>query len=731
MKANVIIFTLLFMFMHIVANGTIFKLVVKDKLAKKPIPFAHIKITDIDNNVDYSITDENGISEFDITADFNIEISCLGFRTINRNVSYSAYAEFYLNEDYLNLDQVVVTGTRTHKSLKDCPVLTQLITSKDIEKVDAVSIKDILQNEIPGLDFGRKGYGTSVSFLGLGAKYVLFLIDGERVAGETGGDIDYSMINPNNIERIEIIKGAGAALYGSNAIGGVINIITKVPKKKWSAESSFRYGEMNRKDYTNVDLRNASFPHYKKLYQNLDLPNINSNISLGYKGTSIFTNTNFNYKTADGYELQNSSGVDPFTVNGLKDYKINQKVGVSHNNFNLVLNGSYYNHHEYDFVENDNKHNNYEDIRFGAKSSFRQSDNSSFVLSWNRDSYKKNDFYEQNDSKKCNYQQTFNAVKAVAITKFSRNTITSGVEFLFEDLQTKMFEYEKLKGHGTSDLVLFVQDDITLLKDLNIMAGFRFGNHSAFNTHFTPSVSLKYRFNQFNYRGTYSRGFVSPTLKELYMNWDHMGMFQIVGDNDLKPEISNSYSGSVEYTSHDHQFNTSVTLYHTKIDDKIGGYWKSNKSVFQYANMDKSIARGMNILFKSKLAYGFTLKGSYAFTDNISMIDGRDVSTRSPHSVTAQFEYNLLRNNYSLNINISGKYTGSKEYDTLDDNDESFRVKNADFSVWKLTLNQKLGKHIGLTIGFNNVLNYKPDEYNFNSFTEPGRRFFTKVSYKL
>lgn len=157
-----------------------------------------------------------------------------------QNVRQEKDTVSYMNDDPFNLEQIVVTATRTEKN-KNTPVITQVITAKQIEERGTGNIQDLLTQEVPGLNFQEVGYGTSIDIQGLGSKHILFLIDGERIAGENGGNIDYSRINLYNIDHIEIVKGASSALYGSQAMGGVINIITRKAKKKFEASAGIRY----------------------------------------------------------------------------------------------------------------------------------------------------------------------------------------------------------------------------------------------------------------------------------------------------------------------------------------------------------------------------------------------------------------------------------------------------------------------------------------------------------
>lgn len=125
------------------------------------------------------------------------------------------------------LNEVVVTGTGTEHYLKDAPVQTEVITGKALDSYQGRSMQDILEGLNASITFNPSDMGSGIQMNGLGNDYILILINGKRINGDTGGQNDLSIINPANIERIEIVKGAASSLYGSDAIAGVINIITK------------------------------------------------------------------------------------------------------------------------------------------------------------------------------------------------------------------------------------------------------------------------------------------------------------------------------------------------------------------------------------------------------------------------------------------------------------------------------------------------------------------------
>ncbi|EJW94473.1 protein containing TonB-dependent receptor, plug domain protein, partial [gut metagenome] len=156
--------------------------------------------------------------------DYTITATCIGYVGLSKkiNEAYDGELNLQLSENNTILDQVVVTGTRTPKLLKDAPIVTRVISESDIKRMDATNIGDLLQTELPGIEFSYSmNQQTSLNMSGFGGNSVLFLVDGERLAGETLDNVDYSRLNMDNVQRIEIVKGAASSLYGSNAVGGV------------------------------------------------------------------------------------------------------------------------------------------------------------------------------------------------------------------------------------------------------------------------------------------------------------------------------------------------------------------------------------------------------------------------------------------------------------------------------------------------------------------------------
>ena len=144
-----------------------------------------------------------------------------------------------------SIQEVVVTGTGTQHLLRNAPVQTEVITSRMLKNYGGRSLEDILGALTSSFAFNEGDMGSQMQLNGLGNSYILVLVDGKRLHGDVGGENDLGLIDPHNIEKIEIVKGASSALYGSDAIAGVVNIITKKHNEALLVENSTRYGSHN------------------------------------------------------------------------------------------------------------------------------------------------------------------------------------------------------------------------------------------------------------------------------------------------------------------------------------------------------------------------------------------------------------------------------------------------------------------------------------------------------
>ena len=217
-----------------------------------------------------------------------------------------------------SLDDFVVTGTRVPKLLKDAPVQTRLITRKDIERSDASNIDDLLQQELPSAEFSyAMNQQVHMNIGGFGGQSVLFLVDGERLAGETMDDVDFSRIPMRDVERIEIVRGASSALYGSNAAGGVVNIITRRARHPWQVTAEARIGKHLNQRYgfgvsasgkRVANTLSASYQSIKNYNVSSDPDPVGRVVSTIYGHRTLNVADRFSYAPVDGLDLSARAG---------------------------------------------------------------------------------------------------------------------------------------------------------------------------------------------------------------------------------------------------------------------------------------------------------------------------------------------------------------------------------------------------------------------------------------
>ncbi|MBP5479574.1 MAG: TonB-dependent receptor plug domain-containing protein, partial [Bacteroidaceae bacterium] len=223
------------------------------------------------------------------------------------------------------LREVVVTGTGTERLLKNAPVQTEVISRKVLDTFGGKSIEDILSGLTSSFAFNEGDMGSQMQLGGLGNKFILILVDGKRLHGDNGGENDLGLIDPHNIERIEIVKGAQSALYGSDAIAGVVNIITRKHQDSGLyLENTTRYGTYNDiRQHNGIGLRLGRF---------------NSYTNFQMQHTDGWQNTSEEY--AEGKLLKDSRNK---TVNKYTNWQVAERLTYTANKrLEMYAEGSYY-----------------------------------------------------------------------------------------------------------------------------------------------------------------------------------------------------------------------------------------------------------------------------------------------------------------------------------------------------------------------------------------------------
>ena len=662
-----------------------------------------------------------------------------------------------------SLQEIVVTGTGTQHFLKDAPVQTEVITGKMLRQYAGKSIEDILSGLLPSFAFNEDDMGSQMQMNGLGNSYILILIDGKRIHGDVGGQNDLSLIDPLNIEKIEVVKGASSALYGSDAIAGVVNIITK------------------RHDKDGILLENTSrVGSYGDIRQH-------NGIALNYGKLSSYTN--FQLQHSDGWQntaVEHTEGSEPpitdsrnKTVNRHTNWQVSERLTYTPmKDLELYAEGSVYwkriyrtsgKYAHYDVKTYDMKYRN-ASASVGGKWKLNKTDHITLDIDWNRHAYyyyfTANTLVEDYEKSKgtmyypyfpylpgqeelqSDQQRTMAHLKGVFELPYE-NRLSAGMEYRYDWLDAP----NRVEGGRVSDWTgaLYVQDEFNLIRNINITAGLRLNQNKQFGTRLTPKVSAMWKIgNPWRLRATWSQGFKTPTTKELYYRYVRQmsGTYLYLGNTQLNPQTSNYYSVSGEYTWQG--LSLTVSAYYNKVDNMIAlvtipNYQAPDEYIVlydpvktrQYQNIEDAKTYGVdvNVCYTWKeIAVG----GGYSYLDTKAnqydtthdrmkevTIDGM-----AHHKGNAFVTWNhAFSSDYRLGVGVYCRFS-TKRFYQIDGNGKGYQI-------WRLSTTHDLGHSKTMAYhveaGVDNIFDYAdrtPHGLHLGT-TTPGRTFYVSFGIRF
>lgn len=700
---------------HVSFSGT-----VNEKKSGEPIVGANVYFNGTTLG---TVTDKDGMYVIRNVKPGNYEVivSCVGYRRLKEEVAvFEKETRFDCSLETSNstLGEVVVTGTGTPHHLKSAPVRTELIDNKLIKNTASANFTDLMSSISPSFDFSPGAMGPFMQLNGLGNDYILVMIDGKRVYGDIGGQTDLNRINPENVERIEVVKGASSALYGSEAIAGVINIITKKSDTKAAAVSSHRigsYGEWIQ--HNSLDLNFGRFS----------------------------SSTSFDRKVTDGWQLSKYEKdddelveTDAMAQNASTDFTFNQKLSYDvTRQLNVYLQGSKY-RRDVERPQSVGKYGYfYDDFSYSAGAEYLLSKTNKLTIDWNSDNFnydwkynqKSGDYVDGDKVKQT--EQWRNALNLKGIFKISgSHQLSVGGEYVDEELESE----GRLTGEKADayTLAAYAQDEMRIVKNLSMVVGARYVNHKEFGDAFTPKVSVLYKLSDFNFRGTYARGFKAPTLKELYYHYPK-GSSLFLGNPDLDPQTSDYYALSAEYIVNGFSF--SLTGYQNDVDDLIDYQTVETsaedaangiKSTRMHYNIAKAGTKGIDFLLNANLGAGFSVGGGYSYVDAKNKTDDIRLEGVAKNYGNVRLGYMHNWKTYQLNANLNARFQDEKFYD-----DEYGNAKG--YHLWKLTTIHRFpgpGDFVfDLAAGIDNLFDYVDDSpYGSHYGTiNPGRTYFVSL----
>lgn len=659
------------------------------------------------------------------------------------------------------LDEVVVTATHTPKALKDVPVVTRLIPLVDLKKADATNVQDLLTQELPGLEFGfAMSQETSLNMSGFGGNAILFLVDGERLAGETMDNTDYNRLNLDDVGRIEIVKGASSALYGSNAVGGVINIISRESTERWTANVNSRYGSMGNewRNGANVSFNLGKWNSQTNFQQTkIDPIKLSSGPTSEEKALAALLG-----KTVE----EDKSNVKK--LYGQKSYNIKERLKFSATeSLKFIARGGYF----YRESQRETYNYHFNGYSGGLKTLYDWKNGANLEVSYAYDQYDKANYTPDGvRTHDHDYRNSQHTVHALYNHSFGQNILTVGSDLLHDYLTT--YQFLDNTSHEQNNIDAYVQFDYNPTKRFNVVGSVRYDHFSASAQQaFTARLATVYKFNKFTLRANYANGFRAPSLKEMYMHFDMGNMgYMIIGNPDVKPEKSNNFNLAVEHNNRitdagifNGQYSTTLMGYCNIFDKRItnvGRYWVVDENykeggyqvlydddrireegegyVFTaddgteykaltsslYWNEDGVRVWGLDFSAQYRLDMGLGFRYNYAFLhESGNVVDSQFTQPRS-HTMTWRTDYDhKFTKNYAISVVLSGRHLGKPQSGRTD--------VDQGYTLWKLMLQQHIHNGVHVNFAVDNLFNYKPKAYYYCSPMTTGTNFSVGLSLDI
>lgn len=631
-----------------------------------------------------------------------------------------------------SLPEVVVTGTGTQHLLKDAPVQTEVISGRMLRNFAGKSIEDILGMLSSSFAFNEDDMGAQMQMNGLGNGYILVMIDGKRLHGDVGGQNDLGLIDPHNIERIEIVKGASSALYGSDAIAGVINIITKKHHEEGLLlENTTRVGS-----YGDIRQHNG--------------------IGLNWGRWSSWTN--FQAQHSDGW--QNTAAEDPHqteypiydsrnkTVNRHTNWQISERLAYTPmKGMELYAAGTLYWKRIYrpggkypgvDVRTYDMMYRN-ASLSAGGSWKLNKTDLLTLDVDWNKHAYYYHftdttltegyvngrytpyfPYFPEQKELQSDQQRTMAHLKGVFQLPYE-NRLSAGFEWRYDWLHAPM----RVEGGKASDNTeaFYVQDEFAFIKHLQLTAGLRLNRNEQFGWKLSPKLSVMLSLGDLRVRATWSQGFKAPTPKELYYRYvrNMNGVYLYMGNTGLTPQTSDYYALNGEYSIGGLTF--TATAYYNKVKDMITLVTIPRSQapgdlvvqydpikVREYQNIEDARTSGIDLSLRyvwKELSAGVGY--SYLDTDANQYDTEHDVMQKVIIDGTAHHKGNVFAtwnhafsDAYALGIGLYGRMSSTRFY--------QINGNGKGYQLWRLTTTHDLGKgrHTSWRIeaGIDNIFNY-------------------------
>jgi len=614
---------------------------------------------------------------------YTVTVSYIGFKEVIQTISLDEQSnnlklQYNLDQSIYALNDFVVTGTKTFKRKTDSPVIVNVVSGQTLENVQACNLSEGLKFQ-PGLrvetDCQTCNY-TQLRMNGLAGGYSQILINGRPIFSPLTGLYGLEQLPTNMIDRIEVIRGGGSSLYGSSAIGGTVNVITKIPKSN-SYELNTFYQSINGNSNDVVVSGNTSLVQKDK--------KAGASLFFNHRKREIYDHNNDNFSEIP--EIENTSiGTNIFLLPAE-----NQKLEFNISNLNEYRYGGEMVDKPAHLTQQSEERNH--NVWMGSvdyQINFNN-DNTSLIgySAWQntkRDHY--TGIYPEDPleiqahlntppygiSNTTTLQGGFQLNHRLHNFIKGYNTITLGSEYVVDDVYDEIGTYNYLIDQKTKDLGVFLQSDWELSSALTLLSGVRMDKHNLVdNLVFNPRLSLLYKYNlNTQLRVNYGTGFRAPQAfdTDLHIAFAGGGISRVILSPDLRPEKSKSYSASINFDKPTERFIAGFTLegFYTRLNDAfyLNPIGQDNFGErFEKQNGQGATVKGVTLELRGnynkivQLETGITIQSS-KFDESISYIndlEGLKEFTRTPNEYG--FATMSFNPNKKLNIDLNYIYTGT------------------------------------------------------------------------
>lgn len=619
-------------------------------------------------------------------------------------------------QDMVSLDNVVVSATRTERDRYDVPVRTEVVTQQELRRTHARSLKEALEN-VPGLQLreihGKSGYEATMQ--GMTSDQLLILIDGLPLAASTGSTVDLSQYSLADVGRIEIIKGAASAQYGSSAMGGVINIITREADAGGRASVTYdagSYGQQNSsgnsqhvaQHHINTLVEGGNNRLQARLSADLrDSEGFDADRSswvregdasrrLQYAGRLSWTPSDAAYLSVDAQRFEESDrqwmpveleGRLPNKTEEIDRNRLALNSGWRVDNFSVTLKG---------LIE-----------RYRSESAKR---NLGFPMSY--------------DERDMTLDTEFLSVQ-VDFPLAAQHQFQLGADIRDEELTQFKDGVSEIGEYGAANrqnYELFLQDDYFFSAKTEIIAGLRVQQDSDFGLYSSPKIALKHSLAdngnfQTIFRTSIGTGYRVPNLKERYYTFDHSSIgYKVIGNPDLQPEASLSYQAGLWFDWNSRR-TLDINAFYNDIRDLIqtdedNATIVDGIAVYTYRNISNARTLGLETVFSDRLTPAIGLMLSHTYTQAKNTDTQQTLTRRPEHIVRIGIDWQAME---QLEFNARVRYQ-SRELAS-----SSTGIWSPAWSTIDLKMNYQVSPALSLFGGIDNATNTQRD---FSSGTDFG-----------